>query len=117
MRSYCRVGSISKDIEGSYDLITCIEVLEHLRESGAQEAIRRMCAGTNTIFLSSTPYEDEAKHLKVRPLLYWMTSFQQHGFAPDLGFDATFVAHHAVLLRRAASPWSLEVLQTFIALM
>jgi len=117
MRDYCRVGSISQDIEGTYDLITCIEVLEHMRESDAQDAIRAMCNATDTILFSSTPTDfKEPTHFNIRPLLYWMTSFQQHGFAPDLGFDATFVTGHAMLFRRSPT-WPLDVLQSFVALM
>jgi SAM-dependent methyltransferase len=117
MREYCRVASISTDIEGTYDLITCIEVLEHMRESDAQEAIRRICAATDTILFSSTPTDlTEPTHFNVRPLLYWMRSFQENGFAPDLCFDAGFVTPHAMLMRRSA-PWHPDVLQTMVALL
>jgi len=118
MQPYCRLGSIATDIEGHYDLITCIEVLEHMPEAEALEAIRLMCSATDTIFFSSTPFDhDEPTHCNVRPLLYWLTAFQQHGFAPDLRFDCSFVASHAMLFRRTGSLWPLEVLQTFAALL
>jgi len=31
LQPYCTLGSITDEIDGRYDLITCIEVLEHLR--------------------------------------------------------------------------------------
>jgi SAM-dependent methyltransferase len=117
MREYCRVGSISTDIEGTYDLITCIEVVEHMRESDAQDAIRRMCAATDTVLFSSTPSDlTEPTHFTVRPLLYWMRSFEENGFAPDLCFDASFATPHAMLMRRS-EPWHPDVLQAMVALL
>ena len=40
VKPYCRVGSITEAIEGHYDLITCIEVLEHLPAFEADPVIR-----------------------------------------------------------------------------
>ena len=39
LKPYCAVGSIAGPIEGKYDLVTCIEVLEHMPETEALEAI------------------------------------------------------------------------------
>src|SRR5438067_1444734 len=42
IKPYCWVGSAVDSIRKTYDLITCIEVCEHLSESAAQETIRQM---------------------------------------------------------------------------
>ena len=118
MRPYCRVGDIAKDIDGSYDLITCIEVLEHLPADAAVAAVERMCRCADTVLFSSTPYDfAEPTHFNVRPLMYWLTLFQKCGFDPDLLFDASFVVSHAMLLRRSSQPWPVEVLKTFANLL
>src|ERR1035438_9762981 len=118
MRPYCRVGDIAKDIDGSYDLITCIEVLEHLPADAAVAAVERMSRCADTVLFSSTPYDfAEPTHFNVRPLMYWLTLFQKCGFDPDLLFDASFVVSHAMLLRRSSQPWPVEVLKTFANLL
>ena len=101
MRRYCSVGSVTDPIEGSYDLITCIEVLEHVLPEEAQRAIAVMAAATNTILFSSTPTDFvEATHVNVQPVSAWIDQFGAAGFVPDLVFDASFLAPHAILFRR-----------------
>lgn len=118
MQAYCRLGSISGDIEGHYDLITCIEVLEHMPEKEALKALESMCGATDTLLFSSTPSDfEEPTHINVRPLIYWLCEFQKYGFEPDLQFDAGFIAPHAMLLRKRGQQLSLEVLQTFASLL
>jgi hypothetical protein len=114
LRSYCSVGSVAEPIIGTFDLITCIEVLEHVPEADAQAAIKEMCKATDTILFSSTPYDfSERTHCNVHPLIYWVKSFSSHGFWPDLLFDAGFLTQHAMLLRRGDSPVPDEVLLLF----
>jgi len=116
MQDYCHVGSASRDIQGPYDLITCLHLLEHMHESDAQKAIQRMCEATETILFSCAAIGSNGTEPRPR-LLRWVTGFQSHGFAPDPSFDATFVNSHAMLLRRSPTPWPTDALQTFIALL
>lgn len=114
MQPYCRVASAAETIEDRYDLITCIEVLEHMAEDEATRGIENMTRATDTILFSSTPYDlDEPTHFNVRPILSWLTLFQRFGFSPDLDFDASFLCDHAMLLRRRADPLPGEVLRLF----
>ena len=39
MQPYCRVGSLTEPIEGFYDVITCIEVLEHMSSEDGFKAL------------------------------------------------------------------------------
>src|SRR5258708_8876694 len=99
---YCWVGSASDSISKSYDLITCIEVCEHLAESEAEDAVRQMTSHADTILFSSTPGDfEEPTHINVRPVIDWLRLFARFSFAPDQAFDAGFVAPQAMLLRRA----------------
>ena len=40
-------------------------------------------------------------HINVRPTRYWLERFAEVGFAPVVGFDATFLCPHAMLLERS----------------
>ena len=114
MQPYCRVGSLTEPIEREYDLITCIEVLEHMPGGEVDRAIANLCQATDRILFSSTPGDfDEPTHVSVRPLMGWLRAFQAHGFVPDLLYDASFIAPHAFLLRRQTEPMAEETLALF----
>jgi len=49
----------------------------------------------------------------VQPTIAWLRLFAESGFAPDLMFDASFVAPHAFLLRRATERYPDDVLVLF----
>lgn len=103
LQKYCSVGSISDPLTGHFDLVTCIEVLEHLEETDALKAIENLAGATETILFSSDPYDFvEPTHINVRPLLYWLRAFAAVQFHPDLTYDAGFVAPHAMLFRKSA---------------
>lgn len=114
MRSCCRVGSLVEPIQGTYDLVTCIEVLEHMPEEEAKEAVRQMTEVTDSILFSSTPNDfTEPTHVNVHPPIYWLNLFAKHHFAPDLLYDAAFLSPHAFLLRRQKEPIPEDVLILF----
>src|SRR5579871_5848645 len=73
---YCRQASLADPIPGAYDLVTCIEVLEHIPAEDTPQVIRNLTSVTDTILFSSTPSDfDEPTHINVRPPLYWLKSF------------------------------------------
>jgi SAM-dependent methyltransferase len=101
VRPYCSVGSITDPIDGEYDLVLCIEVLEHMPEHEALEAIRTMTRAAPRVLFSSTPSDfDEPTHINVRPTRYWLNHFAEAGFAPLATYDATYVCPHAILFER-----------------
>jgi hypothetical protein len=106
VRPHCWVGSALDPIPGHYDLVTCIEVLEHLEEKDADLAVGNICAVTDDVIFTSTPtdYREET-HVNVRPPEYWAGLFARHGFARDLGFDSSFLAWWGMRLRRTRDPW------------
>ena len=106
IQPYCRCASLTEPIaDGPYDLVSCIEVLEHMEEADALQAIGNLTAVAEVILFSSTPYDfDDPTHINVQPLLYWLRAFAQHGFYPIPGSDANFLAEHAFLLRKSTIP-------------
>ena len=101
LRSYCEVGSVTEELRGHYDLITCIEVLEHLPPSLAEFAVANLCRHAQTVLFSSTPDEfEEPTHLNVEPSNYWAGLFFENGFVRDFEYDASFLSLHASVFRR-----------------
>ncbi len=95
-------GSALEPIEGRYDLITCIEVIEHLDEADGRTAIENMTAATDTILLSSAPTDFvEPTHLNVRPTEYWSDLMAAQGFFRSHEIDVSFVSPWACLYVRA----------------
>lgn len=101
IQSYCRVAAVTDPIEGRYDLVTCIEVLEHVLPEEAHQAIASMARVTDTVLFSSSPSDyTEPTHVNVQPATSWIRQFGEVGFTPDLRFDASFLAPHAILFRK-----------------
>ena len=118
MRPFVSVGSITEPLNGPYDLVTCIEVLEHLPEAEAILAIGRLAEAAPLVLFSSTPTDtEEPTHLTVRPLRWWLDRFAEAGLAPVPEFDAGFLTPHAMLFRRSEGPVPPALLDTFAALM
>jgi O-antigen biosynthesis protein len=105
MAPYCKVASLSDPIRDRFDLVTCIEVLEHLPPEETLPAIQNLCQCTDTILFSSSPNDfDQATHFNVRPTISWLQLFASFDFWPDVLFDAGFLTPHAMLLRRSKVP-------------
>jgi len=103
VRPYCRVSSLTEDFGQDYDLICCIEVLEHLPPQETAAAVANLCRHADAVLFSSTPdHFDEVTHLNVRPSEYWVGLFACHGFYRDVDFDPSFISPQAILFRSMA---------------
>jgi GT2 family glycosyltransferase/SAM-dependent methyltransferase len=117
MQPYCHQAPLTSPIEERFDLITCFEVLEHVAPEDAQAVIQNLTGATDTILFSSTPTGwMDPTHINVQPTIGWLRLFADSGFAPDLVFDASFVAPHAFLLRRVTERYPDDVLILFSGL-
>jgi SAM-dependent methyltransferase len=115
MRPYCRQGSLVDPIEGRFDLVTCIEVLEHMPAADARTAVANLTSITDIILFSSSPNDfSEVTHVNVCPPRAWLQLFAEHGFWPDITYDASFVAPHAMLLRRRTAHIDPDALLCFV---
>ena len=105
IKPFCRVGSVLEPLPRTYDLIVCIEVLEHLTPQQCDQAIGYFCQASDDILFSSTPDDyHEATHINVNPPGYWAGLFARHGFYRDVGFDSSFITAWAMRFRRSKEP-------------
>ena len=106
LKPYCRIASILDPITEKYDLIVCIEVLEHLPPEASRKAIENLCLASDDIIFSSTPYDyGEVTHNNVQPLEYWAELFALCGFIRDVDFDVAFITPWATRYRRNQEPF------------
>lgn len=102
VRNRLRVRSATAPIEGRYDLITCIEVLEHMEASEALDAMDAMCAATDRIVFSSSPLDlAEPTHINVHETHQWAAWFADRGLFRRTDVDLGFITPWAVLFERA----------------
>lgn len=114
VQPYCWVGNIAKGVlppaieqgqplplqDGRYDLIVCIEVLEHIPVQDTERVIQNFCRHSRDILFSSTPFDyKEVTHFNVQPPEYWGEAFACHQFFRDVDFDAAFITPWAVRFR------------------
>ena len=102
---HCSVASLTDPLPGRYDLITCIEVLEHLPPTETERAIANLCAATDMLLISSTPEDfGEPTHLNVQPPEAWSAKLAEHGFMRDLDRDLSYISPWAALYSRREEP-------------
>lgn len=105
VQPYLRTGSLAEglhpELPKHFDLISCIEVLEHLDVADGDRAIAILCAATDRILFASTPDGfAEATHFACRAPEEWSAVFARHGFFRDLDANASFLAPWAVVYTR-----------------
>ncbi len=104
LKAFCSEGSIADPIEGRFDLVTCIEVVEHMPEEQARKAVQNLCAAAPMVFFSSSPTDfEEETHINVQTPLYWLRLFAAEGFGPVADFDGSFLCPWAILFEQRSS--------------
>lgn len=102
---HCRVASLTAPLPERYDLITCIEVLEHLPPAETDLALANLCGATDRLLISSTPGDyGEPTHLNVLPPEEWSAKLAQQGFMRDLERDLSYLSPWAALYVRQDEP-------------
>ena len=101
IRGRLSVGSMTAPIESRYDLITCIEVLEHMAPKEAEIAIENITNSTDLVVFSSTPRDfDDATHVNVQQPASWAARFAGRGFFRRFDVDLQFLSPWAVAFER-----------------
>lgn len=113
VRDRLMVASATEPIEGRYDLVTCIEVLEHMSEVDAQLAIDRLTEVTDRVLFSSSPVDhDEPTHINTNPGEAWAAWFAERGFFRRTDVDVSMIAPWAVVFERG-EPTSHELVKRY----
>ena len=99
------VASLTEPIDGRYDLVVCIEVIEHIPPAEAEAAIANLCAAADRLLISSTPEDfGEATHVNVQPPEAWSALLAREGFVRDLDRDFSYISPWAALYSRSDDP-------------
>ena len=105
LKPFCWKATATDELEERYDLIVCVEVLEHMSKPDAEAAIGNFCRHSDDVLFSSSPLDyREATHVNVHPPEYWAELFGRHGFFRDVDFDASFITPWAVRFRKRRDP-------------
>ena len=97
------VRDLTVPFDARYELITCIEVLEHMSADDARIALANLCAATERVVLSTTPDDFvEPTHINIRQPAAWAQDFAVHGFYRRTDLDLSFVSPWAVVFEGAA---------------
>jgi GT2 family glycosyltransferase/SAM-dependent methyltransferase len=112
IQPFCQVSSILEPFPlPRFDLIVCVEVLEHLPPEKVLQAVENLTRYADDILLSSTPFDfKEPTHLNIQPPEYWTNLFYRCGFIHDVDYDASYIAPWTLRFRRAQP--SIEDLMT-----
>jgi hypothetical protein len=83
-RRYVRTASLLDDWASEpnkqFDLVTCVEVIEHIPEEHVDQAINALCSFGKVIYFSSEDNHDEPTHVNPQPLAYWRNKFSERGY-------------------------------------
>lgn len=106
IKPYCKVSSLTSklpaDFPDKYDLVTNIEVLEHLYEDDCLKALDLLCQYSDMILFSSSPDDfTEETHVNVQPLEYWVKHFAKNGFYPNMYYDMNILTPQAMVFERS----------------
>lgn len=105
VKPFCTVRSATEPLGEHFDLITCIEIAEHMPEDEAEKLVANLCAHTDEVVFSSTPTDfEEPTHLNVRPRAYWEGLFAANGFFANRDFAGQFLTPNAIHFRRVDRP-------------
>jgi len=100
LQPYCSVGSVTDPLTRSYDLVTCIDVLDHLPPAAARLAVANLCEHTEAVLIGTADDNADPSRLNVQPMSYWAQLMAEQGFVRDFEHVPAYVPSRAVLFRR-----------------
>jgi len=88
------------DLGRRYDLVTSLEVAEHLPRSGSEAFISSLATHADLVlFSAATPGQGGENHINERPPLFWQGVFAK------MGFEAYDVVRPAFRTDNSVEPW------------
>ncbi len=103
IRPFCKVASLTDEIDGHFDLVTIIEVMEHMPDAVAGSVIANLTRHAEAVLFSSTSDGfEESTHINVHTPDHWAALFAANGFTRDFDYDASYLTQDAILFRRGS---------------
>jgi GT2 family glycosyltransferase len=95
----------------NFDLITSIEVLEHMKEESCLTALENLCCYGDRVIFSSSPDDiTEETHYNVQQIEYWTTKFAMHGFFRVLSYRPDYIAPWAIMFEKKSDVSTKELI-------
>lgn len=113
IREFCRECSIAEkfpeDFPSKFDLITNIEVMEHLPEDSCDAAIKNLCEHTDRVIFSSTSTDfEDPTHINVRSIPYWAQKFAENGFYNRIDNYPSYISADAYCFEKSEASFAVE---------
>ncbi len=108
IKQYCALCSLTDalplNFPKKYDLVTNIEVLEHIYEEEGLKALKSLCSySDNIIFSSSSSDISETTHVNVQQTEYWTRHFAEYGFFNKLDYVPNYISSVAIFLQKSSN--------------
>lgn len=101
VRDRVGVHDLTEPLDGHWDLICCIEVLEHMDPVDAQRALDNITAATDLVLFSSTPrHYDDPTHVNVHSPADWAEWYAVRGFFRRTDVDVSGISRWASVFER-----------------
>lgn len=79
------------DLKRKFDLVWCVEVLEHIHPKYVQNIVETICRHGDTLLISAAPPGQHGElHFNEQPQEYWIEKFQKQGFSLDRELTSAF---------------------------
>lgn len=80
IKPFLTVHDIFRPFGLTYDLVTCVEVVEHIEPNRTERVIQNICNATKKyVYFSSAYDKSEPTHVNVRTIGQWVGLFEQRG--------------------------------------
>lgn len=103
IQPFCTIGSAIDPIDRKYDLITCVNVAQHLPAEQAARLVHNLCAHSDeVIFAVPSGGHDDPTCIHLQSNDDWMEIFAQSGFYPVLRHGPAYFGDQAMHFRKVA---------------
>ena len=118
VESRCRIfkgditePSVSPEQFGRFDLVTCVEVAEHIPAEDADKLVQHLCdqADQHILFTADATDTENPHHVNCQPSTYWIDKFEKRGWH----FNAPLTFCMAPDFEHEAAPWIARNLLVF----
>jgi SAM-dependent methyltransferase len=87
VRQRLRIATLQElKIDRQYDLVSCVEVLEHVPEGEADRMVALLTRAARRFiyFSAAIPGQSGVGHINCQPTLFWLLAFDRQGWQLDL---------------------------------